>query len=55
MNADCVNEQGSFSCECRNGYIGNGKVCEGKARSELIEKWQSFDSCRYQGVFNGTG
>ena len=29
MNAECINEQGSFLCQCRDGYTGDGKICEG--------------------------
>lgn len=27
-NAMCVNEVGSYSCQCRPGYQGNGFYCE---------------------------
>lgn len=27
--ANCTNTIGSFSCECQNGFDGNGTVCEG--------------------------
>ena len=30
MEADCVNQQGSFGCVCRPGYVGNGQECFGK-------------------------
>ena len=30
-NAACINEEGSFTCVCNDGYYGNGTdVCEGK-------------------------
>ena len=29
VNAACTNQQGSFSCECTDGFQGNGKICEG--------------------------
>ena len=28
-NATCINTIGTFKCECNNGYIGDGKTCEG--------------------------
>ena len=28
-NADCINTDGSYSCTCKQGYTGNGRICEG--------------------------
>ena len=28
-NADCTNKVGSFSCSCKDGFIGNGHICKG--------------------------
>ena len=27
--ADCTDLDGSYLCECRDGYSGNGVICEG--------------------------
>ncbi|XP_071818165.1 uncharacterized protein [Apostichopus japonicus] len=27
MNSVCVNDDGSYHCECKEGYLGNGDVC----------------------------
>ena len=29
-NAICTNTNGSFTCQCQNGYTGNGTTCNGK-------------------------
>ena len=29
VNADCINSDGSYSCTCKQGFTGNGTVCEG--------------------------
>ena len=28
-NADCTNSDGSYSCTCKQGFTGNGTVCNG--------------------------
>ena len=28
-NAICTNTNGSFTCQCQNGYTGNGTICNG--------------------------
>ncbi|KAF6024532.1 NID2 [Bugula neritina] len=31
INAACINTEGSFTCQCKHGFLGNGRtVCEGK-------------------------
>ena len=29
-NADCLNNDGSYTCTCKDGFTGNGRVCDGK-------------------------
>ena len=29
-NADCLNNDGSYTCTCKDGFTGNGTVCVGK-------------------------
>ena len=29
VNANCKNNEGSYLCSCRVGFIGDGKTCEG--------------------------
>ena len=28
-NADCTNNDGSYSCTCKQGFTGNGIICQG--------------------------
>ena len=28
-NAFCTNSRGSYSCDCKRGFTGNGTICEG--------------------------
>ena len=29
-NADCSNTIGNFTCQCQNGFSGNGLTCSGE-------------------------
>ena len=33
INSDCADTDGSFSCTCREGYLGNGTFCSSKMLS----------------------
>ena len=37
-NAICTNTNGSFVCQCQNGYTGNGTSCNGKWFDHFIVK-----------------
>ena len=30
INAECTNEDGGFSCQCSEGFMGDGLNCDGK-------------------------
>lgn len=34
-NAGCTNADGSYSCTCKQGYTGDGAVCEGTVFMKL--------------------
>ena len=31
VNAECVNSVGSYSCQCKQGYTGDGDNCTGQS------------------------
>ena len=35
VNASCENNEGSYGCECEEGYEGNGRVCGGKGNETV--------------------
>ena len=37
-NATCTNTDGSFTCECHNGYAGNGSSCTGNADDTMLPR-----------------
>ena len=36
-NANCSNTLGSFDCQCKDGFVGDGKNCTSK---HIIKLWQ---------------
>ena len=34
-NEECVNEQGTYSCECQSGYVKKDGVCVKKGKSGI--------------------
>ena len=35
-NGVCTNVEGSFQCECRSGFTGDGKTCDGRSRDKIV-------------------
>lgn len=33
VNADCGNTPGSYRCRCKDGFIGDGKTCQGISKN----------------------
>ena len=31
-NAECINQIGGYLCRCKNGFYGNGMICQGKLK-----------------------
>lgn len=47
--AECTNTDGGHTCECKNGYVGNGFRCEGNCRyfPTLILIFRLICFCRF--------
>ena len=42
-NAHCVNNDGSYYCQCNTGYTGDGNTCTGMAAQiKIISKQESL-------------
>ena len=35
-NANCTNTNGSFTCQCKEGYTGDGVECEGMIYTQIM-------------------
>ena len=35
-NANCTNTNGSFTCQCKEGYTGDGVECEGMIYTQMM-------------------
>lgn len=47
-NAECFNEPGGYSCRCRDGYTGNGYICQAAALSGNAAPNTAYDSATRQ-------
>ena len=44
FNAMCINEMGSYFCDCNIGYTGNGVLCQGRS-SVYVDMFQDVVMC----------
>ena len=48
-NTECYNTNGSFVCNCSDGFSGNGVICEGKQTVNFFwvynnkKKWEKYN------------
>ena len=47
VSADCANNEGSFLCECKNGFSGDGFNCSSKLIFHLCTKICTFPLITY--------
>ena len=40
FNADCSNTDGSYSCSCKPGYLGDGLTCTGELCVDIVSPGQ---------------
>ena len=41
VNAECVNSVGSYSCQCMQGYTGDGDNCTGQSNN-IVSSIQAY-------------
>ena len=34
-NSNCINDIGSYYCDCKTGFFGDGEICEGEGHLEF--------------------
>ncbi|XP_033643557.1 uncharacterized protein LOC117303459 isoform X5 [Asterias rubens] len=50
VHADCINTNGSYTCQCMSGYIGNGMMCFDIDECRLPETDPLIANCHSQAV-----
>ena len=46
INAMCINDDGSYSCQCNHGFLGDGITCNGTLSSD-----NNYDALNYFSLF----
>lgn len=44
QNGTCINTIGSFDCECKEGFMGSGFICEGNLLIYRVQILMSTES-----------
>ena len=47
-NAECINTEGSFSCQCIAGFSGDGYNCRGLCAGSMSDEHDCYSFSRYQ-------
>ena len=42
-HADCMNTEGSYECQCKDGYQGNGIICTGISSDSMISMYDALN------------